>query len=367
VTILRVCIPALVLIAGLVAPPTAMAAPTPAEKCLTTKLKLMGKYDACLLKAYTLFVLKDLPAPDFTKCSTSFLDKWADAETKYGAECMTSGDGGSMDTFARDHAADVYTLLTGGSLLCGNGAIDAGEDCDGANLGTATCGTEGFGGGGTLSCETDCTFDTSECLSCVPGDCAEAGAECGEAGDGCGGTQSCGTCPLPSHCGLGGTPSDCGGNCSPTTCGLLGAACGEQTDGCGGTLSCGPCPPGQFCMGTPSVCVATPDCTPLTPAAACGSRVCGQAKDGCGELVECGTCPDGQGCRFSDGTCQTTGVCVPRTCNSLATAAGTTPCGGTATSGCYCGFVADGCGDVIDCGGCLASEECGAADPNVCQ
>jgi hypothetical protein len=47
---------------------------------------------------------------------------------------------------------------------CGNGAIDAGEDCDGLALGGANCISIGMGfDGGTLACAGDCTFDTSAC------------------------------------------------------------------------------------------------------------------------------------------------------------------------------------------------------------
>lgn len=45
---------------------------------------------------------------------------------------------------------------------CGNGTIDTGEDCDGTELGGATCADQGFEGG-TLACSADCTFDTSGC------------------------------------------------------------------------------------------------------------------------------------------------------------------------------------------------------------
>lgn len=46
--------------------------------------------------------------------------------------------------------------------LCGNGAIDAGEDCALGTLDGATCVTEGFAGG-VLSCLNGCAFDTSGC------------------------------------------------------------------------------------------------------------------------------------------------------------------------------------------------------------
>lgn len=46
---------------------------------------------------------------------------------------------------------------------CGNGTVDAPEQCDGAALGGATCATQGFALG-TLRCASGCTFDTSGCF-----------------------------------------------------------------------------------------------------------------------------------------------------------------------------------------------------------
>ena len=45
---------------------------------------------------------------------------------------------------------------------CGNGTKDPGEECDGRDMGSATCETLGFSGG-TLLCHQDCTYDTSQC------------------------------------------------------------------------------------------------------------------------------------------------------------------------------------------------------------
>ena len=47
---------------------------------------------------------------------------------------------------------------------CGNGVIDSGEDCDGANLNGQTCMSRGYVSG-TLTCNADCTFNTSNCVS----------------------------------------------------------------------------------------------------------------------------------------------------------------------------------------------------------
>lgn len=51
---------------------------------------------------------------------------------------------------------------------CGNGVIDYGEQCDGINLGGATCGTRGFGGG-VLVCSSACTFTTASCTGVSSG------------------------------------------------------------------------------------------------------------------------------------------------------------------------------------------------------
>src|SRR3989344_1929626 len=48
--------------------------------------------------------------------------------------------------------------------FCGNGVVNSGEECDGSNLNGKSCSTQGFSGG-TLSCNANCTFNTSACTS----------------------------------------------------------------------------------------------------------------------------------------------------------------------------------------------------------
>ncbi|MFA6494857.1 MAG: dockerin type I domain-containing protein [Candidatus Paceibacterota bacterium] len=52
-------------------------------------------------------------------------------------------------------------------LSCGNGSIDSGEQCDGANLNNLTCASFGYTGGG-LSCNVDCTINASACFMVIP-------------------------------------------------------------------------------------------------------------------------------------------------------------------------------------------------------
>jgi hypothetical protein len=59
------------------------------------------------------------------------------------------------------------TPTPGGSGLCGNGVVEPGEECDGADLDGNDC-ESNYGGAegctGTLSCTNDCRFDGSACV-----------------------------------------------------------------------------------------------------------------------------------------------------------------------------------------------------------
>ena len=61
------------------------------------------------------------------------------------------------------------------ATLCGNGAVSAGEQCDGEELGGKTCASEGFASG-KLGC-TQCHLDTSKCSFCG-NDAINTGEEC---------------------------------------------------------------------------------------------------------------------------------------------------------------------------------------------
>jgi hypothetical protein len=93
-------------------------------------------------------------------------------------------------------------------------------------------------------------------------------------------------------------------------------------------------------------CVAPTSCVPTTCAAS--GATCGPIADGCGNVLQCGSCPSGQSC--VGGRCATT--CAPQSC---------------ASQGFTCGKQGDGCGNLIDCGSC-ATGQChsGMCSPGAC-
>lgn len=67
-----------------------------------------------------------------------------------------------------DVSANIDTIDTTVKLsVCGNSIIEGNEDCEGTNLNSATCGSLGYGGG-VLSCDIACSFDTSGCTAPTP-------------------------------------------------------------------------------------------------------------------------------------------------------------------------------------------------------
>ena len=61
---------------------------------------------------------------------------------------------------------------------CGNGVVNPGEDCDGTDVGDATCESVAQHGG-TLGCNADCTFDVVGCDQFMCGDgVVDPGEEC---------------------------------------------------------------------------------------------------------------------------------------------------------------------------------------------
>jgi len=161
---------------------------------------------------------------------------------------------------------DAATEVDGAEPGCGNGLVELAEECDGADLGGATCATvsEAFSIG-DLGCLSSCLFDTS---GCVPKHCGDGQVnldeECDDGNssdsDGCLSTCLVATCgdghlwPAHEECDDGNDSDEdgCVDACEVATCGdghlwvgheqcdgveLGGATC-ESLGFAQGTLTC---------------------------------------------------------------------------------------------------------------------------------
>ncbi len=99
-----------------------------------------------------------------------------------GKTCLTEGfAGGTLQC-----SADCQTIQTSGcqqAPTCGDGVRNGNEQCDGNDLGGQSCASQGFDGG-SLSCNANCTFNTSQC---------QTNPNCAGAGDFCLSDEEC--CP----------------------------------------------------------------------------------------------------------------------------------------------------------------------------
>jgi hypothetical protein len=95
-------------------------------------------------------------------------------ETTTGGVDGSSTEGstsGSDSTGGTTGTADTTgDSSSGGGSVCGDGMIEAPEDCDGVDLANQTCMGVGFDGG-TLACDAvTCEYDTAQCVNFMCGD-----------------------------------------------------------------------------------------------------------------------------------------------------------------------------------------------------
>jgi hypothetical protein len=184
----------------------ASAAPNPARLCEAAVETASGKYAQCRLTAES----KHAKLPDaakrniaLAKCSSKLESALNKARTTYGAPNCTAATAAEYDAYLAQCSDDAVDAARPGGLLpaCGNAAIEAGEQCDGANLGGETCASLGFLGG-TLACDASCALDTAGCFASLCGNGAVnapeqcdganlAGATCASLGYTNGGTLGC--------------------------------------------------------------------------------------------------------------------------------------------------------------------------------
>jgi hypothetical protein len=157
----------------LMAGTAALGQPTTADKCAASKNQAAGKYGFCRQKAEKKLQLSGdatAYAAALDTCDQKYATKWQEAETRFLGSCPTVGDTTAVQSFVTQHSLSLATALSGAGLpRCGDGSINvAGEQCDGTDLGAASCASLGYPGG-TLGC-VNCLFDTSACTGpCLAG------------------------------------------------------------------------------------------------------------------------------------------------------------------------------------------------------
>ncbi len=274
-----------------------------------------------------------------------------------GATCAALGYSGGTPTCTLCKVTAV-----GCTSVCGNNLAEGNEQCDGTDLNGVTCASLGYTHGTNPGCTTGangCKFDVLAC-SCGDGTCGQG--------------ETPANCPSDCHCGdgtcsagQGETYATCPGDC-PASCtdGFLNN--GETGTDCGGTN----CDALNKTCGTGINCGVAADCTSKVCNTTCQAASCTDTvKNGTETGTDCGgaTC-DGQG----------------HTCGNGLACAGNADC----TSGKCTGNVcqAPSCNDGVkngletdtDCGGsvcaacpatraCIAAGDCqsGVCTGNVCQ
>lgn len=171
-----------------------------------------------------------------------------------GNSCTTIQGGFTGGTLACDNQCAFDTSqCTTGQQECGNNVTEAGEDCDGVDLGGNACTDVGSYTGGTLDCNANCTWDVTGCVEdpCGNGnidtgeDCDGVnldGNDCTDVGNYTGGTLGCDTdctfdttlCDAPVSCGNG--TIDAGEDCDGSNLG--GNDCADVGSYNSGTLGC---------------------------------------------------------------------------------------------------------------------------------
>jgi hypothetical protein len=158
--------------ASILAAPQAFADASARDHCRAAKLQAIADYTSCRLHAERKLVLRgDIGRFDaaLAACDATLTGDWqgaVDRAARRDTECADAPRPlADYRAVISTHTDALSSALAGNTLLlCGNGVVDAGEECDRADLDRSTCASEGFAGG-ALSCGVDCTLDTGACFA----------------------------------------------------------------------------------------------------------------------------------------------------------------------------------------------------------
>jgi cysteine-rich repeat protein len=268
-----------------------------------------------------------------TLCGNGTIDtsEECDGTNLHSETCITQGHaGGTLSCSALCQFNETACTAN----PCGNGTLDTGESCDGTALNGATCVSEGFLRG-ALACAADCTFNTTACDACGDGNI--------DAGELCDGTDlHAETCATRGF--TGGTLA-CTALCAFNTAACVNSLCGN------GALDTG-----EDCDGA----MTRPGNTCATFGFATGTLSCNA--DCTANTSLCTRC----GNAMIDGTEACDGAALGgRTCVTEGFSAGTLACSPTCalnTTGCTVAACGNGlmeAGEACDDGNALAADGCG--------
>jgi subtilisin family serine protease len=263
-------------------------------------------------------------------------DEVCDGTDLDGETCQSQGfDDG---TLACNGTCDGFDTSGCYDSVCGNGVKEGTEECDKSDesdesdFGGTVCGHFGCTGG-SLTCNIDCTIDTSSCTDCPPCDndgLCESGENCSSCPNDCisgSGEAICGDgicdpyAPEPENC------KTCAIDCLGKTngrwdrqycCGLgpkdswYPFGCDERCTENG--LQCGASTPSPYCCGD-TVCEGAEDSTNCELDCFCGDGTCspGEDNDNCPDDCPAQSCGGNKAqCSYSSDCCSN--VCKNGTC-----------------------------------------------------
>lgn len=146
---------------------------SPDQLCEAAMLSSAAKFAQCRLRAESAFAKTGNAsklATAYAKCSRGLTSAFGSARKRHGGSCPATEPEPEFAAFLTQ-CSDTTTDAAGGARFpaCGDGAINvAGEHCDRADLGGATCASLGFTSG-ALACTAGCSYDTSGCSWGSPG------------------------------------------------------------------------------------------------------------------------------------------------------------------------------------------------------